>query len=72
MKVLVVHNHYQRPGGEDAVFADETRLLREHGHEVLTYTRHNADLTRKGALDQAATALWNRQAAADLRRICET
>ena len=71
MKVLVVHSYYQQPGGEDAVFADETRLLREHGHQVLTYTAHNADLSRKGALEQAATALWNRGASAELRRLCE-
>ena len=35
MNVLLVHNFYQQPGGEDQVFADETRLLRDRGHEVM-------------------------------------
>ena len=44
MKVLVVHNHYQRPGGEDAVVASEARLLAEHGHAVIEYRRINDEL----------------------------
>lgn len=43
-KVLLVHNHYQIPGGEDTVVANERKLLEKHGHEVLLYTRHNAEL----------------------------
>lgn len=34
MRVLLVHNHYQQPGGEDAVFAAEAALLAAHGHPV--------------------------------------
>ena len=30
MKILLVHNTYQHPGGEDTVFAREAALLREH------------------------------------------
>ena len=29
MKALLCHNHYRIPGGEDQVFADERRLLRD-------------------------------------------
>lgn len=43
-KVLLVHNYYQIPGGEDTVVANEKKLLEEHGHEVLLYTRHNHEL----------------------------
>ena len=43
-KVLIVHNYYQIPGGEDTVVANEKRLLEEHGHEVVLYTRHNSEL----------------------------
>lgn len=43
-KVLLVHNYYQLPGGEDTVVANEKKLLEEHGHEVLLYTRHNSEL----------------------------
>ena len=38
MRILVCHNFYQQPGGEDRVFADETRLLESHGHEVMRFT----------------------------------
>lgn len=43
-KVLLVHNHYQLPGGEDTAVANEKKLLEEHGHEVFLYTRHNFEL----------------------------
>lgn len=43
-KILIVHNFYQKPGGEDAVFENEKRLLEEHGHLVYTYTRHNDEI----------------------------
>lgn len=43
-KVLIVHNYYQIPGGEDTVVANEKKLLESHGHEVVLYTRHNSEL----------------------------
>lgn len=43
-KILVVHNYYQIPGGEDTVVSNEMQLLQEHGHEVLLYSRNNSEL----------------------------
>ena len=43
-KVLIVHNYYQIPGGEDTVVANEKKLLEDHGHETVLYTRHNSEL----------------------------
>lgn len=43
-KVLIVHNYYQLPGGEDTVVANEKQLLEAHGHETILYTRHNSEL----------------------------
>lgn len=43
-KVLIVHNYYQIPGGEDTVVANEKKLLEDHGHKVSLYTRHNSEL----------------------------
>jgi hypothetical protein len=37
MKIPLVHNSYQTPGGKDQIFAQETDLLRSHGHQVLPY-----------------------------------
>ena len=43
-KVLIVHNYYQIPGGEDTVVANEKKMLEEHGHEVILYSRHNSEI----------------------------
>lgn len=42
--ILIVHNYYQVPGGEDTVVANEKRMLEDHGHKVLMYTRNNDEL----------------------------
>ncbi|MCR5651283.1 MAG: glycosyltransferase [Lachnospiraceae bacterium] len=44
MNLLIVHNHYRIPGGEDTVVQNEYELLREMGHEVTLYTRHNDEI----------------------------
>jgi glycosyltransferase involved in cell wall biosynthesis len=41
VKILLVHNSYQQPGGEDVVFNLERQLLESAGHEVSTYCRSN-------------------------------
>lgn len=43
-RVMIVHNYYQIPGGEDTVVANEKKMLEEHGHEVVLYTRSNTEL----------------------------
>jgi len=45
MKILLVHNAYQQPGGEDVVFQRERDLLRAAGHEVLEYRRFNDEIS---------------------------
>ena len=44
MRILLVHNFYRVPGGEDTVFNNEKALLEAHGHEVITFTRDNHDM----------------------------
>jgi glycosyltransferase involved in cell wall biosynthesis len=66
MKVLLCHNHYQQPGGEDQVFNDEEELLRAYGHRVVHYIRHNDDIAVMSMLDVAKRTLWNRQTYDDL------
>ena len=44
MRVLVVHNTYQQPGGEDIAVAQESRLLESQGHQVISYMRSNDEL----------------------------
>nr|MBC8231735.1 glycosyltransferase family 1 protein [bacterium] len=46
MRIILIHNRYQShaPSGEDIVFDDECQLLREHGHEVITYEQRSDDI----------------------------
>jgi glycosyltransferase involved in cell wall biosynthesis len=44
VKILLVYNSYQEPGGEDVVFRKEGGLLREAGHEVSEYRRDNSEI----------------------------
>jgi len=44
MKILLVHNAYQQPGGEDVVFQLERDMLRAAGHEVVEYRRFNDEI----------------------------
>jgi glycosyltransferase involved in cell wall biosynthesis len=54
MKILVAHNRYQQASGEDAVVAEEVRMLQQRGHSVHRYTVDNDGIT--GAWQQAAAA----------------
>jgi len=66
MRVLIAHNAYQQHGGEDIVADAEAQLLREHGHEVLTYRRHNDELAHIGRLQAAVDTLWSRRTTREL------
>ena len=69
MKVLLVHNFYQQPGGEDLVFSDESRLLESHGHQTIRYTAHNDDVQAMSALQLGGRTVWNEKARQDVRQI---
>src|SRR5262245_48164919 len=59
MRVLLCHNYYQQPGGEDQVYRDERWLLQSHGHEVLDYVQHNNAIHEMSGPRLALTTLWN-------------
>lgn len=59
MRILVVHNFYQQPGGEDVVFANETDLLRQNGHEVIEFTAHNDQVEEMGRVKLAINTVWS-------------
>jgi glycosyltransferase involved in cell wall biosynthesis len=58
MKVLLLHNRYVQPGGEDAVFEDEARLLTERGVSVSRLELGNED-AGSGALNRLVSIGWN-------------
>lgn len=67
MKVLLCHNYYQLPGGEDRVFEDEATLLEQRGHEVVRFTLSNDQIEDMSRWEVARRTFWNRQVAAELR-----
>ena len=69
MNVVVCHNFYQQPGGEDQVFADETALLECHGHSVVRYTVHNDAVNGTGRLALLGKTVWNQGAAREIGEI---
>jgi glycosyltransferase involved in cell wall biosynthesis len=68
--VVLVHNRYQQPGGEDDVFAAEHALLTARGHAVTTYVADNGRITRLGRARLAAATIWNSASRRDLRTAC--
>jgi glycosyltransferase involved in cell wall biosynthesis len=66
MKILAVHNRYQRPGGEDQVFVDETTLLETRNHRVLRYEVHNDQVKQVNRLTLAKDTVWNTSAYREL------
>jgi glycosyltransferase involved in cell wall biosynthesis len=66
MKILQVHNHYQRYGGEDAVVEGERALLERHGHQVAQYTKHNDEVDRTPRLELALKTIYNRESGREL------
>lgn len=71
-KVLIVHNYYQIPGGEDTVVANEKKLLEDHGHEVVLYTRHNSELKKLTKLQKLllpVNTMFNFQTYREVKRL---
>ena len=69
MRVLLTHNFYQQPGGEDRVFEDERDMLRAHGDDVITSTLHNESIRTSGALATGRRAFWNGDAYRQVRSL---
>ena len=66
MRILICHNFYQQPGGEDQVFAAETELLKKYGHDVETLSIHNDQIESTGRLKLATQTIWNSSSAAQV------
>jgi glycosyltransferase involved in cell wall biosynthesis len=75
MKVLMIHNTYQIPGGEQVTSNYEADNLRAHGHEVVTYHRTNAELADMGRLGKLAMPrrmTWAYDAVRDIHSLIKT
>jgi glycosyltransferase involved in cell wall biosynthesis len=61
MKILMLHNRYLIPGGEDQVTMAETALLRDYGHEVELLEEDNRRIEQIGSARMALRAIWSRE-----------
>ncbi len=69
MRILIAHNFYQQPGGEDESFRSETALLEDRGHTVIRYTQHNDAFASMNSLRAAQVTFWNRRVYNELRAL---
>lgn len=67
MRVLMVHNFYQLPGGEDESFRAEVAALESQGVDVDTYTLHNDAIREMGRAEVALKTVWNSGPYHDIR-----
>jgi glycosyltransferase involved in cell wall biosynthesis len=70
MKVLVLHNRYAEPGGEDQAVASEEQLLVSQGHTVLPYCQDNSEIARYTIAQKAAvpaTTVWSKKTFAEVQ-----
>ena len=71
-KILIIHNYYQIPGGEDVVVANEKEMLEKHGHEVVLYTRSNSEIKEMSIIQKILlpfASIFNIKAYADVKKI---
>jgi len=69
MRILLIHNRYLQPGGEDAVFEAEKALLERMGHEVIPFVEDNARLGGMNPVKAALNAVWSGEAQEKIRRL---
>ena len=69
MKILLIHNAYCEPGGEDVAFEAERRLLEDGGHQVVLYRRTNWEVENYSGLKRLALVrqvVWATDAQKDI------
>ena len=70
--ILIVHNYYQIPGGEDTVVANEKKMLDKYGHKVILYSRNNAELKQISKIQKAflpITTVFNPRTYRDIKKL---
>lgn len=73
--ILIVHNYYQIPGGEDTVVANEKKMLEEHGHKVILYSRNNAELKQMSKFQKVflpITTVFNPRTYKEIKKLIKS
>lgn len=71
-KILIVHNYYQIPGGEDTVVANEKKMLEDHGHKVIFYSRNNSEIKEMSKIQKLKlpfTTIFNPKTYKDIKKL---
>ena len=69
MKVLLIHNRYLQPGGEDIVFEVEKILLERYGDRVYTFIENNIHFTEMNFLKAAINVVWSKKTQRKLQQL---
>jgi len=69
MNILLAHNFYLQPGGEDECVAAEAAMLKANGHNVIRYDVHNEETATMPYFNLAARTLWSKVAYRDLTEL---
>ena len=71
-KILIVHNYYQIPGGEDTVVANEKKMLEDLGHKVIFYSRNNSEIKEMSKIQKLKlpfTTIFNPKTYKDIKKL---
>jgi glycosyltransferase involved in cell wall biosynthesis len=75
MRILMVHNYYQNWGGEDTSVGLDIELLRNFGHTVQLYSRHNNEISSfsmKKKISLLYSTTWSRQSYQEITKQIDT
>ena len=73
--ILIVHNYYCIPGGEDTVVRNEKEMLESHGHSVFYYYRDNTEMDKMSLLRKFVlpfTAIFNPGTYFEVRKLIKS
>lgn len=74
LRILIVHNRYQIPGGEDTVVKNEMNMLKEHGHTVFLYERNNSELNEFNLIQKVClpfTMIYSLKTVRDIKKLIQ-
>lgn len=73
MKILYVHNEYEKPSGEEHAASELVALLKEHGHDVKWFTRSSAEIadSLSGKMKALVAGIYNPFSAWKLAKVLD-
>lgn len=74
MRILLAHNFYQLPGGEDVVYRGERQILEQAGHDIFAYERNNDEISHYSLYKKIKLfkdTIWNSESKRDIEKIIQ-